>query len=232
MKESFTNEILNIEKNIDSETMDKLYRYFVMLKEKNSVMNLTAIRDDEGIIEKHFIDSILMQKYIKNSDKKLIDIGTGAGFPGMVLAIINKDKQFTLLDSVVKKINFLKEVKESLNLENVELISERAEEYIVKRREYYDVGLCRGVSELRVILEYVIPFLKKDGTFLPQKMSYIEEIENAKNALNLLNSKILNIHEFKLPKSKDDRVVIEIIKTGITDKKYPRKVGISKKKPL
>ena len=198
----------------------------------NSHTNITAIREEKAIIEKHFLDSLLLQQFLKEEDKKLIDIGTGAGFPGMILAIFNEDKNFTLLDSVRKKTDFLNIVKEDLKLSNVEVINGRAEEVIKDRRETYDVGLCRGVSNLAVILEYEIPFIRVNGRFLPQKMVGTEEIKTSANALNILSSKILKEYNFKLPFSEEDRLIIEILKEKKTDKKYPRNTGIPLKKPL
>lgn len=210
---------------------EKLEKYLELLIEKNKVMNLTAIREKEEIIDKHFYDSMLLNDLLKEDDEKIIDIGTGAGFPGLVLAVLNEDKKFLLVDSVKKKIDFINEVIESLELKNVETSSERAEELIKNMREKFDVGLCRGVANLAVILEYEIPFLKVNGRFLAQKQN-ICEVEQARNALSILKSEIKAIHKFNLPLSKDERVVIEIQKKGKTDKKYPRKVGIPKKKPL
>lgn len=234
MKEKLLSLLKDFDIKIEDDILNKLEIYFEFLKEKNSVINLTAIRDDEGIIEKHFLDSIIMMKYIGDKFENAVDIGTGAGFPGMVLAIINPDKKFTLIDSVGKKIKFLEELRDKLRITNVELSSMRSEEFIIseKRREYYDVVLCRGVAELRVILEYCIPFLKKGGKFFPQKMNFEDEVKDADNALKILKSKLLNIHEFGLPLSNDKRVVLEILKDGITDNKYPRKTGMPKKKPL
>ena len=124
--------------------------------------------------EKHFIDSLFLAKIIKEEEKKIIDVGTGAGFPGLVLAIYYPEKEFLLVDSVRKKIEFINEVIEKLKLENVKTSSERAEELIKKRRESFDTALCRGVANLRIILEYMIPFLKVNGRFLPQKLNLNE----------------------------------------------------------
>lgn len=209
---------------------DKLERYLELLIEKNKVVNLTAIRDREAILVKHFEDSMLLNSLLKDSDKNIIDIGTGAGFPGLVLAIMNEDKNFLLVDSVKKKIDFINEVISELNLKNVKTSSKRAEELIENYREKFDIGLCRGVSNLRIILEYEIPFLKVGGRFLPQKLN-TSEISESANALRLLGSEITKIHEFKLSNG-DERVVLEILKKFKTDKKYPRKVGIPSKKPL
>ena len=232
MKDYFKEGLEKIKVSYDENKIEKSLKYLEILLDYNSHTNLTAIREEKTIIEKHFLDSLLLQNLLKDGDKTLIDIGTGAGFPGMMLAIFNEDKKFTLLDSVRKKTDFLELIKNELSLNNVEVINGRAEEIIKDRREKYDVGLCRGVSNLSVILEYEIPFLKVNGRFLPQKMVGTDEVENSSNALKILNSKIVKEYEFKLPFSNEDRLVIEILKTKKTDEKYPRKIGIPLKKPL
>lgn len=232
MREYFIEGLNKINISYTDEKINKALRYLELIVGYNSHTNITAIREEKAIIEKHFLDSLLLQQFLKEEDKKLIDIGTGAGFPGMILAIFNEDKNFTLLDSVRKKTDFLNIVKEDLKLSNVEVINGRAEEVIKDRRETYDVGLCRGVSNLAVILEYEIPFIRVNGRFLPQKMVGTEEIKTSANALNILSSKILKEYNFKLPFSEEDRLVIEILKEKKTDKKYPRNTGIPLKKPL
>ncbi len=222
---------LNIE--YTDKKVDDLVKYLGLLIEYNSHTNLTALRDEKSIIEKHFLDSLLLQNLIKNRSKKAIDIGTGAGFPGMVLAIFNPDIEFTLMDSIGKKTKFLELVKEDLELNNVNVVTSRAEDYINdENRETYDLGLCRGVSKLGTILEYIIPFLKINGEFLSQKMEGTGEEAEAENALNILKSKIIEIYNLQLPFSKDSRVVIKIEKTASNDKKYPRRAGIPLKRPL
>ena len=222
---------LNIE--YTDKKVDNLIKYLELLIEYNSHTNLTALRDEKSIIEKHFLDSLLLQNLIKKEFKKAIDIGTGAGFPGMVLAIFNPDIEFTLMDSIGKKTKFLELVKEELELNNVNVVTSRAEDYINdENRETYDLGLCRGVSKLGTILEYIIPFLKINGEFLSQKMEGTGEETEAENALNTLKSKIIEIYNLQLPFSKDSRVVIKIEKTASNDKKYPRRAGIPLKRPL
>ena len=222
---------LNIE--YTDKKVDNLIKYLELLAEYNSHTNLTALRDEKSIIEKHFLDSLLLQNLIKRESKKAIDIGTGAGFPGMVLAIFNPEIEFTLMDSIGKKSRFLELVKENLRLENVNVVTSRAEDYITdENRETYDLGLCRGVSKLSTILEYIIPFLKVNGEFLSQKMEGTGEETEAENALNILQSKIVEIYNLQLPFSKDPRVVIRIEKTDFNDRKYPRRAGIPLKRPL
>lgn len=216
---------------LENEKINKLLKFLDMLYEKNKIMNLTAIRDKKSILEKHFVDSLFLTNIITNEEKNIIDVGTGAGFPGLVLAIFYPEKNFLLVDSVRKKIEFINEVIHKLELKNVETSFDRAEELIKEKRETFDVALCRGVANLRIILEYMIPFLKIKGRFLPQKLN-LNELEESQNALKLLNSKVENIYKFNLPENKDERIILEIIKEKKTDLKYPRKIGIPSKKPL
>lgn len=216
---------------LNEKQIENLIKYLDLLIETNKVMNLTAIREEESILEKHFIDSLLLTKIIREDEKNIIDIGTGAGFPGLVLSIVYPDKNFLLVDSVKKKISFINTVIEKIGLKNVKTSTERAEELIKDNREKFDVALCRGVANLRIILEYLIPFLKVNGRFLPQKLN-INELEESKNALKTLNSEIINIYNFRLPISRDERIILEIVKKSKTNKIYPRAVGIPSKKPL
>lgn len=225
-------EIIGAER-IDDVKIDNLMEYLRLLIEYNSHTNLTAIRDEKEMIEKHFIDSLLLQNYILEKDKSAMDIGTGAGFPGMVLAICNPDVKFTLMDSVGKKTKFLEYVKEQLKLQNVQVVNMRAEEFINdENRESYDLGLCRGVSQLPTILEYMIPFLKVEGRFLIQKSPDTGEESKSANALKILKSTIEVEYNLNLPYCKDGRKVIVVRKNGVTEKKYPRKIGIPLKRPL
>ena len=231
MKEYFSNILQKSKIEVSEEKKENLLNYLELLYEKNQVMNLTAIRDKKGMLEKHFVDALFLTKIIKEEEINFIDVGTGAGFPGLVLAIFYPEKQFLLVDSVRKKIEFINEVIEKLQLTNVKTSFERAEELIKDKREEFDVALCRGVANLRIILEYMIPFIKVDGRFLPQKLN-LNEVEESKNALKELKAEIRKIHKFNLPESKDERIILEIVKKEKTDKKYPRKTGIPSKKPL
>ena len=231
MKEYFNNILQKSEIEISEEKKENLLNYLELLYEKNQVMNLTAIRDKEGMLEKHFVDALFLTKVINDNEKSFIDVGTGAGFPGLVLAIFYPEKQFLLVDSVRKKIEFINEVIEKIGLKNVETSFDRAEELIKDKREKFDVALCRGVANLRIILEYMIPFIKENGRFLPQKLN-LNEVEESKNALKELKAEIKKIHKFNLPECEDERIILEIIKKEKTDKKYPRKTGIPSKKPL
>ncbi len=231
MKEYFSNILQKSKIEVSEEKKENLLNYLELLYEKNQVMNLTAIRDKKGMLEKHFVDALFLTKIIKEEEINFIDVGTGAGFPGLVLAIFYPEKQFLLVDSVRKKIEFINEVIEKIGLKNVETSFDRAEELIKDKREKFDVALCRGVANLRIILEYMIPFIKENGRFLPQKLN-LNEVEESANALKELKAEIRKIHKFNLPESRDERIILEIIKKEKTDKKYPRKIGIPSKKPL
>ncbi|WP_320046197.1 16S rRNA (guanine(527)-N(7))-methyltransferase RsmG [uncultured Ilyobacter sp.] len=233
MREYLLKGIESLDLEFNEVIVDNLIAYAKLLLETNKHTNLTAIRDEDSLIEKHFIDSMLLQKLIAENTETTIDIGTGAGFPGMVLAICNPKIKFTLMDSVGKKTDFLEMVKSELDLENVEVVNDRAEEYIKnEKRETYDLGLCRGVSKLSVILEYMIPFLKVDGVFLAQKMEGTGEENESENALEILNSEIEEIYKLQLPFSNDPRTIIKIRKKKATNVKYPRRTGIPLKRPL
>ncbi|MGM0507609.1 MAG: 16S rRNA (guanine(527)-N(7))-methyltransferase RsmG [Fusobacteriota bacterium] len=233
-KEKLKKGLEKLEIKLDEDKINKILIYINKLKEVNKKTNLTAITDDEEIIEKHFIDSLSLLSDIPSDAKKIIDIGTGPGFPGLVLALSRPDLDFTLLDSVGKKIDFVKSIAKELNLTNVKIFKRRAEDFIKqeKVRESFDVGVCRAVSQLNVILEYILPYLKDGGVFLAQKISYKQEVKEAQNCLNILNSKIINTKDFKLPFSGDDRAILVIKKEGKIKGKYPRRTGIPKKRPL
>ena len=231
LREYFLNLLSKSEIKVPDEKITQMLKFLEFLYNKNQIMNLTAIREKKGMLEKHFIDSLLLTKVINDDEKSFVDVGTGAGFPGLVLAIYYPEKKFLLVDSVRKKIEFINEVIKELNLQNVTTSFERSEELIKDKRESFDVALCRGVENLRIILEYMIPFIKVNGRFLPQKLN-LNEIEESKNALKILNAKINKIFEFNLPESKDTRIILEIIKFQKTNVKYPRKVGIPVKRPL
>lgn len=217
---------------LEDKVVEDLLVYAELLYDYNQHTNLTAIRDKDDMLEKHFIDSLLVYRNVNWQAGRTIDIGTGAGFPGMVLAICRRDVEFTLMDSVGKKTKFLEIVKEKLNLDNVIVVNGRAEEYIDNRRETYDFGFCRGVNRLNVILEYVLPFIKVEGFFFPQKLEHEEEVVEAANALDVLSGELVEIFEEKLPFCGDKRSILKIRKVSITPEKYPRRTGVPLKRPL
>ena len=201
-----------IDVEITDEQISKFYKYMELLVDWNNKMNLTAITEPNDIILKHFIDSITIENSIKN-DSKVIDVGTGAGFPGIPLSIIRNDLKITLMDSLNKRINFLDEVIKENCLNNVDTIHSRAEELGRNKdyREQFDVATSRAVASLDVLLEYMLPFVKVGGYCICMKGSNIdEELENSKKALTLLNGKIENIIKFELPESDYGRNIIVV----------------------
>lgn len=239
------NKLVNICNKINIEISDDqincFEKYYELLIEKNKVMNLTAITDKEDVIVKHFIDSIALIPYLTdkginiNNKLKIIDIGTGAGFPGLPLKIMMPDVKFTLLDSLNKRVSFLNEVIYELKLKDIEALHGRAEDYASdnKYREKYDICVSRAVANLSTLSEYCIPFVKEDGFFISYKAGESEEeINNSKNAIKILGGKINKVEEFVLPGTDVSRVFVFIRKLELTDKKYPRKAGVPAKKPL
>lgn len=213
---------------------EQLYLYMNLLIEWNKKINLTAITKPEEIILKHFIDSITISKYIK-SGSYICDIGTGAGFPGIPLKILRDDITVILVDSLNKRIKFLYEVIEKLDLKNIQTIHARAEEFgqNKKYREKFDIATSRAVANLATLSEYLLPLVKVNGRAICMKgPGATEEISGAKNAIKLLGGKIQNIYEFELPHSDIERCVIEITKEKNIQSKYPRKAGTPAKDPL
>ena len=205
-----------------------------LLLEWNEKINLTAITEQNDIILKHFIDSITINKYIEQSNS-IIDIGTGAGFPGIPLKIMNQNKKITLVDSLNKRINFLNEVCKEISLENIQCIHARAEELAsdLEYRENYETVVSRAVARLNVLIEYMLPFVKKGGLCICMKGPNIDrELEEAKNAIKVLGGKIKSVESFFLPDSDIERNVIIIEKVAETPKKYPRKAGLPSKQPI
>ena len=220
--------------NINEKKAILFTKYKDLLLEWNEKINLTAITDEDEIIVKHFIDSCSIQKYLKGNDK-IIDIGTGAGFPGIPLKIINDSFDITLVDSLNKRVNFLNEVIKKLKLEKIETIHYRAEELgrIEKFREKYDVATSRAVANLSTLLEYLMPFVKVGGKCICMKGPNIkEELKNAEKAIKELGGELEKVDNFLLPNSNIERNVIIIKKISKINSKYPRKAGIPAKEPI
>lgn len=216
------------------EQMDKFYKYMNLLIEWNEKMNLTAIIEPNEIILKHFIDSITILKDIKDGST-VVDVGTGAGFPGIPLSIMNPTLKITLVDSLNKRLIFLQEVINELDLKNVELVHARAEEFgrNKKYREKFDVATSRAVANLATLSEYLLPLVKINGKAISMKAGNAsQEIEDAKKAIKTLGGNINNIEEFKLPQSDIGRTIIIIDKISGTPGKYPRKPGTPAKEPI
>ncbi len=223
---------INIE--LKKEQTEKFYKYMNLLLEWNEKINLTAITEPEEVILKHFVDSLTISKYIEK-DSKLVDMGTGAGFPGIPLKILRDDIEITLADSLNKRINFLNEVIKELNLKNIQTVHTRAEEFgkNKKYRESFDIATSRAVANLSTLSEYLIPLVKPSGKTICMKGSEIkEEVEMARKAIEILGGKIEQEESFNLPNSDMKRNVIIIKKVKNTPAKYPRKPGMPAKEPI
>ena len=220
--------------NFSVEQLEKFYKYMNLLIEWNEKMNLTAITEPNDIILKHFIDSITINKYIENS-VKVVDVGTGAGFPGIPLSIIRTDLQITLVDSLNKRLMFLQEIKKELELKNIDIVHARAEELGQNKnyRETFDIATSRAVANLSTLSEYLVPLVKIKGKCVCMKASDAEEeIKQAENTVNILGGKIVKVEKFNLPNSDIGRTIIIINKEKSTNGKYPRKPGTPSKEPL
>lgn len=219
---------------INDEQIKKFMNYMNLLLEWNEKINLTAITQPEEVKLKHFVDSLTVLKYI-NDDDKVIDIGTGAGFPGIPLKIMKGNTKITLLDSLNKRINFLNIVIETLNLRNIQAIHGRAEEIARNKlyREKYDVAVSRAVANLSTLTEYMLPFVKVGGKCICMKGANVnEELERAQNAIKELGGEIERVDNFYLFDNDNERNIIVIKKVKETNPKYPRKAGTPSKEPL
>lgn len=211
--------------------LEQLHHYFELLVEYNKVMNLTGITEENEVYLKHFYDSATLVRAIDlNNVSSLCDIGTGAGFPGMVLKILYPNLDVTLVDSLNKRIEFLKVVIKELGLTGIDAIHARAEEYAVSNREKFDVVTARAVASLNILLEYSIPLVKVGGYFIAMKGKMEEE--SSEKALKILSSKIESIDIFLLPVENSNRTLIKVKKEEKTNKKYPRKFSEMKKRPI
>ena len=232
MEEGFNNLKLPYSEDIEH----KFIIYKNLLKQWNQKINITSIEDDEEIYLKHFIDSVLLlNKDNIYENKKIIDVGTGGGFPGLPLKIMNNNYKITLLDSLRKRIDFLQEVSKALNLSDVEFIHGRAEDFGQNKehRENYDICVSRAVAPLNVLSEYCIPFVKVGGYFAAYKSDIIsQEITNSDNAIEKLGGKLKEIKEICIPGTDIIRKIVIIEKVEPTNKRYPRKAGKPSKEPL
>lgn len=222
---------------LDDEKEQKLEQYYELLLEWNQKVNLTSIVERQDVIWKHFLDSALIMKsnlWKKDEMQNVLDVGTGAGFPGMVLAILNPEKNFILLDSLNKRVDFLKLTAEQLQLKNVTAVHGRAEVYgrNAEFRNQFDFVVSRAVAELPVLMEYCIPFVKKDGYFVSYKgKKQEEEVSHSSNAFKELTAEFDHLEQFELREG-EKRYLLYIKNCCKTNEKYPRKEGKPKKKPL
>ncbi len=238
MNNDFYNKMIELSKKIDinlTETQTKkFFEYMQLLLEWNEKINLTAITEVDDIILKHFIDSLTIIKYIKGNDK-IIDVGTGAGFPGIPIGIMNSNIDITLLDSLNKRINFLNEVCNKLELKNIKTIHGRAEDFGQNKdtREKFDIVISRAVANMTTLVEYLLPFIKVGGCAICMKGPGIEEeLSKAEFAIKELGGKVKKVENFVLPNSDIERNIVIIKKISDTPNKYPRKAGTPSQAPM
>ena len=216
--------------------IEQFEKYYELLVEWNKVMNLTGITEFDEVMQKHFVDSVAAAKYAEMEKvNRLIDVGTGAGFPGIPLKIVYPHIQVTLLDSLNKRIKFLDEVVDNLGLIGIETVHGRAEDAAKKAeyREQFDLSVSRAVANLASLTEYCLPFIKVGGKFVSYKsVSVDEEITQSKKAVYVLGGEIGKVEKFNLPESDMERSLVIIEKKRSTPKKYPRKAGMPTKEPL
>lgn len=229
----FYKELENIGINLNDIQKEQFEKYYEYLIEYNSHTNVTSITNKEDVYLKHFYDSILLTQSTNfNNINSMLDIGCGAGFPGLVIKIIYPNINLTLLDSNNKKTTFCSNLVNILGLENVEVINKRAEEYIKGKREYYDLVTARAVKDLSILNELAIPYVNVNGYFIAMKSNYEEELNNSINGINTLGGKYLETKNIDLPNNFGTRNFVIIKKINKTNIKYPRQYNQILKKPL
>ena len=224
--EEFKIECSKLGIKLTDEQLSNLSEYKNLLQMWNKKFNLTTIISDDEIYLKHFFDSLCLVKCVNLNNQTLLDFGTGAGFPGMVLAIVFNNLKVTLLESNSKKISFLNEVKEKLNLLNVTIVNERVEVYGRKNKEIFDIVTCRAVSNLNIILELSSSLVKINGIFLPMKSNVSKELSDCKNNISKLSYDLIDTLEYELPKEMSKRTILVFKKIKKTEEKYPRNYNI------
>ncbi len=235
-KEKCKEKLLRLNIQMSGRMEEQFFSYYQLLLKWNKVMNLTAITLYDEVLEKHFVDSAALGAYMDlDQELKVIDVGTGAGFPGIPLKILFPKLEILLADSVNKKIKFLNEVIQQLGLTHISAVHGRAEELAQKSeyREQFDLSVSRAVADLSILSEYCIPFIKKGGVFISYKSGNIEaEAEESQTAVSVLGGKLREIQKFQLPETDYQRSLVIIDKIESTPDKYPRKAGMPVKKPI
>lgn len=219
---------------LSDEKSKKFNNYMNLVLDWNEKINLTAIKEEDEFVLKHFIDSLTVKDFITDGSS-VIDVGTGAGFPGIPLKIYNNSLKITLLDSLNKRVKFLDEVIKYLDLKDIKAVHGRAEDIsrMKEHREKYDVSISRAVAQLNVLVEYLLPFVKVGGKCICMKgPNAEEEVKNAKNAIKILGGEVESVNKFVLPGTDMERNIIVIKKIKNTNNKYPRKAGTPTKEPL
>ncbi len=230
---NFIEELKKLNIEITAEQLNQLEKYYELLIEYNKKINLTAITEKEQVYLKHFYDSLTISKIIDMEEiKSLCDVGTGAGFPGLVIKILFPKIEVTLVDSLNKRIEFLNNVIKELKLTGINTLHTRIEEFGQKTREKFDVVTARAVAPLNILLEYCIPLVKDGKYFIAFKGNISREILNIEHAKNELKCELISIAEFTLPIENSTRTLLKFEKQGITNKIYPRIYSQIKKKPL
>lgn len=236
MNNVLTEKVKELSIVLNDKQIQQFEQYYNILVEWNKVMNLTAITEYEELVEKHFLDSLTIVNAIHvEKIETLIDVGTGAGFPGIPLKIAFPHLKVTLLDSLNKRIKFLNEVIDLLELNDIKAIHGRAEDYAkqAEYREQYDICVSRAVANLATLSEYCLPYVKVDGLFVPYKSGEIdEELKSSEKAVSILGGKVEEVVKFQLPGTDIGRSFVKIHKIKETKKKYPRKAGMPTKEPL
>lgn len=235
MKEYLKNnaDILGI--SLSDKKLNQFEQFYQMLIETNKTLNLTAITEMHEVVLKHFIDSIAISSYVNLSEKEVIDVGTGAGFPGIPLAILYPETEFVLMDSLKKRLNFIETVIKQIELKNVKTIHGRAEDLgqDILYREKFDFCVSRAVASLPVLLELCTPFVKVEGKFISYKSGLLkEELEQSKKALSILHCSLEKQYEYRIPDTDFYRVLAVFQKNKTLEKKYPRQAGKPKRNPL
>ena len=229
-KQEFFEELAKLGINLTNDQIDKLARFYQLLVTWNEKINLTTIIKEEEVYLKHFYDSLTLIKVIDlRQPLTVLDVGTGAGFPGIVLKIVFPNLKITLLDSLTKRINYLNEIIKELDLQDIETVCSRCEEYTKINREKYDLVVARAVSHLKILSEMIIPTVKVNGYFIAMKANLNDELEITIPMLKKLNSELKEIKEFSLPIENSKRTLVVIKKNAKTALLYPRKYSEIKK---
>ena len=229
-KQEFLEELAKLGINLTNDQIDKLARFYQLLVTWNEKINLTTIIKEEEVYLKHFYDSLTLIKVVDlRQPLTILDVGTGAGFPGIVLKIVFPNLKITLLDSLTKRINYLNEIIKELDLHDIETVCSRCEEYTKINREKYDLVVARAVSHLKILSEMIIPTVQVNGYFIAMKANLNDELEKTIPMLKKLNSELKEIKEFSLPIENSKRTLVVIKKNAKTALLYPRKYSEIKK---